>query len=121
MADHEGGTQVEVAEAMMTSPSSVALSTKRLQKMGLLEKQVDENNLRCKHLSVTEEGWQTARRFHEAHMLFDEASLKGVAEEELELLSDFLERMLRRGQEELGNTDWQESVFTLQRKTESKK
>lgn len=121
VADHEGCTQVEVAEAMMTSPSSVALSTKRLQKMGLLEKQVDKNNLRCKHLSVTEEGWQTARRFHEAHMLFDEASLKGFSEEELELLSAFLERMLRRGQEELGNTDWQESVFTLQRKTESKK
>ena len=45
----------------------------------------------------------------------------GFSEEELELLSAFLERMLRRGQEELGNTDWQESVFTLQRKTESKK
>ncbi len=118
VADHKGCTQVEVADAMMTSASSVALSTKRLQKMGLLEKQVDENNLRCKHLSVTEEGWQTARRFHEAHMLFDEASLKGFTDEEMELLASFLERMLGNGQKELGIDDWKESLFSLKRPKE---
>ena len=90
VADHEGCTQVEVAEAMMISPSSVALSTKRLQKMGLLEKQIDENNLRCKHLSVTEEGWRTARRFHEAHMMFDETAMEGFTDEELETMAGYL-------------------------------
>ncbi len=118
VADHEGCTQVEVADAMMTSASSVALSTKRLQKMGLLEKQVDENNLRCKHLSVTEEGWQTAKRFHEAHLLFDEASLQGFTDEELELLASFLERMLNNGQKELGVDNWKEPLFSLKRKRE---
>lgn len=115
VADHEGCTQVEVAEAMMVSPASVALSTKRLQKMGLLEKQVDESNLRCKHLSVTEEGWQTAKRFHEAHMIFDEAALADFSDEELTMMAGFLERMLHNGQHELGIADWKESLFLLNR------
>lgn len=118
VADHKGCTQVEVADAMMTSASSVALSTKRLQKMGLLEKQVDENNLRCKHLSVTEAGWQTAKRFHEAHRVFDEASLRGFTDEELEQMASFLERMLGNGQRELGIDDWKESLFFLKQQKE---
>ena len=115
VADHEGCTQVEVAEAMMISPSSVALSTKRLQKMGLLEKQIDENNLRCKHLSVTEEGWRTARRVHEAHMMFDETAMEGFTDEELETMAGYLERMLRNSQKALGLNDWKECLFTVKR------
>ena len=83
--------------------------------MGLLEKQIDENNLRCKHLSVTEEGWRTARRFREAHMMFDETAMEGFTDEELETMAGYLERMLRNSQKALGLNDWKECLFTVKR------
>ena len=39
---HDGCTQVEVAQALDVSAASVAVSTKRLQKAGLLVKKTDE-------------------------------------------------------------------------------
>lgn len=50
---HDGCTQVEVAQALDVSAASVAVSTKRLQKAGLLVKKTDEKDLRVKRLSAT--------------------------------------------------------------------
>ena len=47
---HPGCTQQELSLAMRLSPSSIALSTKRLEKGGFLRKKTDEENLRCKRL-----------------------------------------------------------------------
>ena len=46
ISNHEGCTQKEIADWMKVSPASIALSTKRLQKAGLIEKSVDKDNLR---------------------------------------------------------------------------
>lgn len=54
LAEHPGCTQVEMADFLQVSPASIALSTKRLQKAGYLTKEVDEDNLRCKRLYLSE-------------------------------------------------------------------
>ena len=49
-------TQQELATVLFVSPASVAQSTKRLQKAGLLEKESDPENLRKNRLRVTAAG-----------------------------------------------------------------
>ena len=45
---NDGCSQNELAEFLCVSPASIAVSTKRMQKAGYLEKKEDENDLREK-------------------------------------------------------------------------
>jgi len=94
VGQHPGCSQVEIAETMLVSPASVALSTKRMQKAGLIEKQVDENNLRKKMLYITPGGMQAAQECRKMMDKIDEQMLEGFSEEEKEVLCGYLRRMI---------------------------
>ena len=49
-------TQNELAKALEVSPASIAVSIKRMQKNGVVEKIADENDLRCNRISLTGKG-----------------------------------------------------------------
>lgn len=53
---YENCTQADIAERLGVSAASVATSTKRLQKAGLITKTVDQDNQRCKRLALTDKG-----------------------------------------------------------------
>ncbi len=88
-----GMTQQELAMAMHVSPASVAQSTKRLQKAGLLEKHTDPENLRCNRLHVTDAGLQIVSSFQKVFSSVDKQMLKGFSDDELELIEHMLDRM----------------------------
>ena len=90
---HDGCTQVEVAQALDVSAASVAVSTKRLQKAGLLVKKTDEKDLRVKRLSATPEGLARARRGREVFSELDSRTFEGFTEEEFASLASTLERI----------------------------
>ena len=54
--EHPGCTQREIADKIGVTSASVALSTKRMQKSGLLTKEIDSQDLRCNRLELTETG-----------------------------------------------------------------
>lgn len=54
LTENPGCTQVELANKLMVSPASITLTTKRMEKQGLITKIVDESNLRCKRLYATD-------------------------------------------------------------------
>lgn len=112
IARHDGCTQVELAEEMMVSPASVALTTKRLQKAGLVEKKNDEENLRCKRLSVTPKGRELAQKCRKIHDGFDRQIFKDFSEEDMDQFISYLDRMVYNitGQE----NGAEETAFTLQ-------
>lgn len=88
-------SQRELADGLFVSPASVALSTKRLEKAGFLEKRVNPENQRCKTLHVTKSGRAAESASREIFDLVDEQTFKGFSDEELTLLSGMLERMAR--------------------------
>lgn len=51
-------SQKQIAEHLHVTPASIALSTKRMEKNGLITKITDSSNLRRNILSVTEQGKQ---------------------------------------------------------------
>lgn len=89
-----GCTQAEVAEHLMISPASVAVSTRRMEKAGLVEKRITENNLRCRRLYITDKGKKLTDRCREAFDEFDRVMFNGFREEDLESLKCYLDRLL---------------------------
>ncbi len=92
---HKGCTQAEVAEHLMITPASVALSTKRMEKTGLLEKQLDPNNLRCKRLYITDEGERLSLHCRKTFNEIDAVMMKDFSEDELEKLNQYIHRFLQ--------------------------
>lgn len=91
--ENDGCTQTELAGFLRVTPASVALSTKRMQKAGYLEKEVDEYNLRRNRLHVTPLGEKLAADCKDAFDALDRESFKGFSEEELETLAGYLDRI----------------------------
>ena len=90
---HDGCTQKNIAEFFNVTPASIALSTKRLQKAGYLEKKTDERNLRCNSLHVTEQGKNVSRRWREKLDIYMQSMFSGFTQDELETFCSFLKRM----------------------------
>jgi len=91
---HNGCTQAEVAQNLMITPASVALSTKRMEKSGLLKKQPDDENLRCKRLYITEKGEHLSQHCRKVFDEIDSVMLKGFSDEELEIFNGFIDRFI---------------------------
>ncbi len=90
---HDGCTQAETAEHLGVSPASIAVSTKRMQRVGLIEKKEDESNLRCKNLYITEKGRKV---FVSCKAIFDEFDLKvysGLSPEDIGTLCRIIDKM----------------------------
>lgn len=90
---HNGCTQAELSAALAVTPASIALSTKRLQKSGLLQKNADENNLRRNKLSLTEKGLQAIENHRIVFSQFDQEAFAGFKDEELATFKEYLDRM----------------------------
>lgn len=94
IAAHENCTQNEAAEALLVTPASMAQMTKRLESSGLLEKRIDRGNLRCKRLSVTEQGRMLSARCRAVHNDFDRRLFEGFSAAEIAQFDTMLGRMI---------------------------
>ena len=94
--ENDGCTQAEVAEYMGVSPASVALSTKRLSRAGMIEKRIDKDNLRRNVLRITPRGLEVTKRCRQEFDQYNERLFAGISPEEQKLLSDILGNLLLR-------------------------
>lgn len=92
---NEHCTQNDIAEKLNVSPASIALSTKRLQKAGMIRKAEDNENRRCNILTVTEKGLETVAYCRQELDLFEEKLFAGISDEELQILSGILDRLMK--------------------------
>lgn len=91
--EHPSCTQKDLADALRVTPASIALSTKRLQKAGLIEKRVDAENLRCNRLSVTPTGRAVSDCCREKFDAIDAVMFAGLDAEQLALFDRVLTRI----------------------------
>ena len=119
-----GCTQKEIADHMAVTASSVAKSTARMQRAGLLSKNVNEQNLRCNKLYITDEGRRISKQTRE---LFDRLDLRmfdGFSEEELGQLGSFFNRIINNladNPEETGDFNYEKVCALRKRLRESEK
>jgi len=108
IARHNGCSQVEIAGTLNLSTASVAISTKRLQKAGMIEKVVDDANLRSKKLTITEKGIEISKKCRELFDTVDKRIFSGFDESELAQLKGYLDRLIANiseGQDKDRNLD----------------
>ncbi len=94
LKEHGECSQTEIAKYLNVSSASTAVSIKRMQKSGLLEKKADDSDLRYNKIKITPLGLEKELKSKE---IFDECSKKlvsGFSEEEKILLKSYFERMI---------------------------
>jgi len=94
--------QVDIANKLHVTPATIAISTKRMEKAGLLTKRVDEDNLRCKRLTITELGRSKCEEAFASYHKSNEALFQGFSDAELEQLGSYLDRLLVNLAQQMG-------------------
>ena len=113
IAAHQGCTQNRIAEEIGVTPASIALSTKRLQRSGLIDKKADERNLRRNVLTITPKGiahMESCRRQFDA---VDRRMYAGLTRDELNAVMGLLDRMLENLSEGMDGLDDIYSMMVL--------
>lgn len=91
--EHGSCTQNELAAAMSVSPASMAVSVKRMQKSGLVQKVNDEKDMRCNKITITEFGKNQVNEIHSRLEIIDKKTYAGFSEEELCQLKSYIDRI----------------------------
>ena len=89
-----GCKQTDLSYYLKVTPASIAVSTKRLEKAGFIEKQVDQDNLRQNSLFLTDKGKEACENMERFFMNLDSDALKDITEEEYLLLERLLDKMI---------------------------
>ncbi len=100
---HQGCTQNDIALKIGVSPASIAASTKRLQKTGLIYKRTDMANMRRKQLFVTPEGKQVAENCRKEMNAFQTKVFDSLDAEKIKQYAEILELLTNRLQATLEN------------------
>lgn len=91
---NENCTQATIAQELNVTPASVATSTKRLQRAGMITKTVDSDNLRCKRLALTDQGREAISHHIGLFEDYDRLIFKDFSEDDKAKLMEYLERIL---------------------------
>lgn len=86
-------SQKELAETLRVSPASVAMSVKRMQKAGLVEKTVNENDMRENRIRLTEKGREIVDESLFEIVSSEKQMLSGFSADEVAILGGYLDRM----------------------------
>lgn len=93
ISDNKFYSQKDIASHMGISTATVAVSLKKLEKGGYIEKVVDENDNRLNKIILTEKAKAIVDYSKKAFEDINDAMLSGFTEEEKENLNKYLERM----------------------------
>lgn len=103
--DHHGdhgeiASQRELARVLRVSPATIATSLKSLERMGYVEKHVDEKDARRNRIVITEKGLAAVKQCFEIFGEIDRRMMEGFTPEE----QDDLDRLHRKMLNNLGGT-----------------
>lgn len=89
----EAPTQDQIAKTLEISPAAVAVTLKKLEGAGLVERVVRKENGREKEVRLTDAGNEIVSISFQLFQTVDGTMCEGFSEEELDLLESFLDRM----------------------------
>ena len=85
--------QAELAAVLEISTATVAVSLKKLERDGYIQKTTKKDDSRAKFVSLTEKGEDVVARSREIFAYMDQSVIRGLSEEELVTLRKFLKQM----------------------------
>lgn len=93
LSEYPGLNQREIAEKLSIKPPTVAVSIKRLEKSGYVEKRQDEYNQRVSRIYITEAGIAIMKLGRKIIAEEEQMLLQGFSPEETVLLREYLQRI----------------------------
>lgn len=91
---HEGVSLREMADLLHIKPPTVTVTIQRLEKAGLVIKKPDGKDQRINRIYLTEKGKNLSEEIQFLAQENEQILMEGFSAEELELLKDFLHRMI---------------------------
>ena len=101
----EGISQKEISQALRISPPTVAVSIKRLEKAGIIERRADGKDQRLSRIFLTEKGRAVTGKVRECIKEKEKALFKGFSESEVCLLRRFFLQMIQNLEEDDNEKD----------------
>lgn len=95
IAANPDATQKEIARLHETSPATIAVSLKKLEKAGYIRRVVDQEDNRCNRLQVTEKGQLVVNQSYVIFRQIEEEMFAGFSQEDFRDLDQFLGRINR--------------------------
>ena len=89
----EPPTQKEICEKLSISAATAAVTLKKLEASGFITKVTSKGDARCNKVSITKKGTDILIKSKEIITKIDDASIKGLTENELEIFSRCLIKM----------------------------
>lgn len=93
LSEGEFESQAELAAVLEISTATVAVSLKKLERDGYIQKTTKKDDSRAKFVSLTEKGEDIVARSREIFTYMDQSVIQGFSEEELVTLRKFLKQM----------------------------
>ena len=87
-------SQSEIAKKLDVSPAAVTVTLKKLEKSGLIERRIAEEDARTKIITLTDAGRKTVEKTHRLFLEVDEQMCGGMTDAELEALCGYLSKMV---------------------------
>lgn len=94
LCTHSDSSQKDIAQFLHVTPASIALSTKRMEKSGLITKISDTQNLRRNVINITEKGKKTQSMCSQRRDSIVEHMFQGFSEKDLEIFSSYFDKII---------------------------
>ena len=86
-------SQRDLAERLNITPAAVAVTLKKLEKEGLVERTVAEKDNRYNEVVLTDKGKKIVKESRKVFQVADEKMFRGFSEEELDVLESYMIRI----------------------------
>ena len=86
-------SQRDLAEMLNITPAAVAVTLKKMEKMGLVQRMVSEQDNRYTQVVLTDKGKKIVKESRKIFQYVDEKMFAGFSEEELEVFEEYLNRI----------------------------
>jgi len=86
-------SQKDLALSMDVSPSTIAVSLKKLEKGGYIKKEMDKGDNRFNKIAITEKGYRVVEQSRQIFESADQKLFEGFTEEEKRTLSALLKKL----------------------------
>ena len=86
-------SQRDLAERLNITPAAVAVTLKKMEKMGLVKRNVAENDNRYNQVMLTDKGKKIVKESRKIFQYADEKMFAGFSDEELDVLEGFVTRI----------------------------
>lgn len=93
LSNHEFDSQLELAKMLQISAATVAVTLKKLEQDGYIERKAKAADNRANFIQLTGKGRQIVESSRAIFENIDKQAVKDFSEEETELLSNYLKRM----------------------------